>query len=112
MTARRRTVAREPAPERPEEAASAEWTLIDGQLEATGDLRERVKVLESESKHYATKADLANAKADLANAKVLDDDRRRQDARWVIGALLSVIGVLVSALVALGIAFVRSSSGN
>ena len=92
MTARRRTVAREPAPEPREAAAIAELkTLIGGQREATGDLRERVKVLESESKHYATKADLANMKV------------------W---AVTGVAGALLTALVALGITFVRLSSGN
>ena len=92
MTARRGTVAREPAPEPQEAAAIAELkTLIGGQRETTGDLRERVKVLESESKHYATKADLANVKV------------------W---AVTSVAGALLSILIALAVAFVRSSFGN
>ena len=102
MTARRRTVARELVPEPQEAAAIAELkTLIGGQQEATGDLRERVKVLESESKHCATKADLAKdyaTKADLADMKA-----------W---AVTGVAGALLSVLVALGAAFVRSSSGN
>ena len=95
MTVLRRKVAREPAPEPREAAAIVELqTLIGGQREATVDLRERVKVLESELKHYATKADLANAKA------------------GVVKPLLSVIVGLLTALVTLGIAFFRLSSGN
>ena len=91
MTARRGTVAREPAPEPQAAAAIAELkTLIGGQQGATGDLRERVSVLESESKHYATKADLANVKF------------------W---AATSIAGALLSLLVALGVAFVRSTFG-
>ena len=91
MTARRGTVAREPAPEPRTEAAIAELkTLIGGQQDATGDLRERVKVLESESKHYATKADLANVKV------------------WAMGG---VVAALLSLLVALGVALVRLTVG-
>ena len=91
MTARRGTVAREPTPEPRAAAAIAELkTLIGGQREATGDLRERVKVLESESKHYATKADLANVKV------------------W---AMSGVVAALLSLLVALGVAFVRLTVG-
>lgn len=108
MTARRRTVARELVPEPQEAAAIAELkTLIGGQQEATGDLRERVKVLESESKHYATRADLAKdyaTKADLAKDYATKADLANMKA-WVAGAFLSV-------LVALGAAFIRSSSGN
>ena len=91
MTARRGTVAREPTPEPRAAAAIAELkTLIGGQQETTGDLRERVKVLESESKHYATKADLANVKV------------------W---AMSGVVAALLSLLVALGVAFVRLTVG-
>ena len=92
MTARRGTVAREPTPEARAAAAIAELkTLVGGQQEATGDLRERVKVLESESKHYAAKADLANVKV------------------W---AMSGVVAALLSILIALGVAFVRLTFGT
>ena len=65
--------------------------LLDGQLEATGDLRERVKALETDSKHYATKADLANVKV------------------W---AVTGVAGALLSIIIALVVALVRLSLGN
>ena len=64
---------------------------VSGQLEATGNLRERVTALESESKHYATKADLANVKV------------------W---AVTGIAGALLSIVSALDAAFVRSSFGN
>ena len=89
MTARRRAVVGESAPASHPTAELKR--LIAGQLlEATGDLRERVKVLESESKHYATKADLANVKV------------------W---AMSGVAAALLSLLVALGVAFVRLTVG-
>ena len=67
-------------------AAIAELkTLVDGQLEATGSLRERVTALESESKHYATKAEVANAKVWAVTC--------------VAGGLLSIVGGLLTALV-------------
>ena len=65
--------------------------LLDGQLEATGDLRERVKALETDSKHYATKADLANVKV------------------W---AMRGIAGGLLSIIIALVAVFVRLSLGN
>lgn len=65
--------------------------LLDGQLEATGDLRERVKALETDSKHYATKADLANVKV------------------W---AMRGIAGGLLSIVIALVAVFVRLSLGN
>ena len=59
----RSVVPEQPPPDRQAEPAAAELdALMTGQLEVTSDLRERVKALETESKHYATKADLANAK--------------------------------------------------
>lgn len=93
MTPGKRAVPREPAPEsQTATAAIAELkTLLGGQMEATGDLRERVKALETDSKHYATKADLANVKV------------------W---AVTGVAGALLSIVIALGVALVRSSFGN
>ena len=59
----RSVVPEQPPPDRRAESAAAELdALMTGQLEVTSDLRESVKALETESKHYATKADLANAK--------------------------------------------------
>ena len=53
MTSPKPTVAPEPAPEsQTASAAIAELKAISGQLEASGDLRERVKALETDSKHY------------------------------------------------------------
>ena len=127
MTSRKRKVAPEPAPEsQTASAAIAELkTSIGGQLEATDHLRERVTTLESESRDYATKADLKRlsdsqleatgglrervkaleseskhyaTKADLANVKV-----------W---AVTGVAGALLSIVIALGVALVRSSFGN
>ena len=92
MTPGKRAVPREPAPEsQTASAAIAELKTISSQLEATGDLRERMTVLETESKHYATKADLANVKV------------------W---AVTGVAGALLSIVIALGVALVRSSFGN
>lgn len=59
----RSVIPEQPPPDQQAEPAAAELdALMTGQLEVTSDLRERVKALETESKHYATKADLANAK--------------------------------------------------
>ena len=68
-------------------------------------------MLESESKHYATKADLAKdyaTKADLAKDYATKADLADMKA-W---AVTGVAGALLSVLVALGAAFIRSSSGN
>ena len=92
MTPGKRAVPREPAPEsQTASAAIAELKAISGQLEAAGDLRERVTALETDSKHYATKADLANVKV------------------W---AMTGVAGALLSIVVALGVALVRLFFGN
>ena len=92
MTSPKATVAPEPAPEsQTASAAIAELKAISGQLEASGDLRERVKALETDSKHYATKADLANVK---------------------VRAVTGGAGALLSIIIALVAAFVRSSLGN
>ena len=71
MTPRKRKVGKEttPGPQTAWAAIAEMKTSVDGQLETTGDLRERVKALETigdlrervkaletESKHYATKA--------------------------------------------------------
>ena len=91
MTPGKRAVPREPAPESQAASAVAELKEVSGQLAATGDLRERVTVLETDSKHYATKADLANVKV------------------W---AVTGGAGALLSIIIALAAAFVRSSLGN
>ena len=86
MTSTRRTLAPEPAPEsQTTSAAIAELKAISGQLKATGDLRERVKALETALKHYATKTDLANVKVWAVTG--------------IAGALLSIVIALVVALV-------------
>ena len=91
MTPRKRTVTREPDPQTVSAAITELRTSVDGQLETTGDLRERVKALETDSKHYATKADLANVKV------------------WTV---TGVAGALLSIVIALVVALVRSSIGN
>ena len=106
MTSTRRTLAPEPAPES-QTAAIAELKAISGQLEATGDLRERVKALETDLKHYATKADLAKlqsnseqyaTKTSLANMKV-----------W---ALAGIASALLSVVIGLTIVVVRLAVRN
>ena len=89
MTPLKLQVGKESAPEsQTETAANAEFkTLVAGQLEATSSLRERVKALETNSKHYATKADLANVKV------------------W---AMTGIASALLSIVIALVVALVRS----
>lgn len=69
------------------ETASAEFKAIAStQLDVSSDLIERITVLETDSKHFATKADLANAKV------------------W---ATTSILGAAASALMALVVVILR-----
>ena len=107
MTPGKRAVPREPAPESQAASAVAELKEVSGQLAATGDLRERVTVLETDSKHYATKADLTKleskseqyaTKTNLANMKV-----------W---ALAGIASALLSVVIGLVIVVVRLAVRN
>ena len=51
------------------------------QLDAHSDIRERVAVLEAETKHFATKTDIANAKLWAVTS--------------VLGAVVSVVSILL-----------------
>ena len=128
MTPRKRTVTGEPEPQTVSAAITELRTLVDGQLEATDDLRERVKALETESKEYATKADLAELKGLIYDQlKATSDLRERMKALETeskeyatkadlanvkVWTVTGVAGALLSVCIALGVALIRLFLGN
>ena len=86
---------------RPEQAAvesdqSELANLVNRQLDAHHDIRERLAKLEIRTEYLATKTDIANVKTDLANAKV-----------WGIRGILGAVGAIGSILAALIVVLLR-----
>ena len=65
------------------------------------NLHGRVSALEAHLQHLATKNDLSALREDLAKAETTQ-------TRWLVGVALTAVGVLLTAVVGLGIAVVRT----
>ncbi len=117
MTPRKRTVTGESEPQAAWAAITELKTSVDGQLETTGDLRERVKALETigdlreRVKALETTGDLRERMKALETA--LDHYATKDNlANVKVWTVTGVAGALLSIVIALVVALVRSSIGN